>query len=298
MSATIVDGRALARRVRDGVAAQVAAMVAAGDPPPGLGVVLVGDDPGSAIYVRNKGLAAEEAGFRSEQVNLPASASQERVLDAVTDLNRDAGIHGILVQLPLPAGVDELAVIRAIDPAKDADGIHPQNVALLAVGRPRVLPCTPEGIMEILRDHGVAIEGREAVVVGRSNIVGRPVLRLLELANATVTVAHSRTPDLGAVTRRGDILVVAAGRAGLIKGDMVKPGAAVIDVGMNRLAPAAPGARGRVVGDVDFDSVAEVAGLLSPVPGGVGPMTIAMLLKNTLQAATAARAASRASATV
>ncbi|MDP9326014.1 MAG: bifunctional methylenetetrahydrofolate dehydrogenase/methenyltetrahydrofolate cyclohydrolase FolD [Candidatus Dormibacteraeota bacterium] len=288
MSAIIVDGRGLARRIRDGIAAEVEEMVAAGSGPPGLGVVLVGDDPASAIYVRNKTKACDEAGFYSEQVNLPDDAGEARVLQAVAAFNQDPRIHGILVQLPLPPDVDELVVIGAIDGRKDADGIHPENVALLAVGRPRVLPCTPAGIMEILRDQGVQVEGAEAVVVGRSNIVGRPTLRLLELANATVTMAHSRTRDLGAVTRRADILVLAAGRPGLVTGDMVKPGATVVDVGMNRLPPKESGGKGRIVGDVDVESVSQVAGRLTPVPGGVGPMTIAMLLKNTLEAARAA----------
>ena len=289
MSATIIDGKSLARRIRDRVAAEVEAMVAAGADPPGLGVLLVGDDPASAIYVRNKTAASGEAGFFSQQVNLPSDAGKAAILEVVESYNRDPRIHGILVQLPLPDDVDELAVIRAIDAGKDVDGMHPENVALLAVGEPRVLPCTPAGIMEILRDHGVPVEGQEAVVVGRSNIVGRPVSRLLELANATVTMAHSRTRDLGAVTRRADILVVAVGRVGLITGDMVKPGATVIDVGMNRLPPVEPGGKGRLVGDIDRASVEPVAGKLTPVPGGVGPLTIAMLLRNTLQAARASQ---------
>ncbi|MFY9614614.1 MAG: bifunctional methylenetetrahydrofolate dehydrogenase/methenyltetrahydrofolate cyclohydrolase FolD [Candidatus Dormiibacterota bacterium] len=288
MSAIIVDGKTLARRVRDRIGSEVEEMVAAGSGPPGLGVLLVGDDPASAIYVRNKTRASDEAGFYSEQVNLPGNAGQAAVLEAVSAFNQDSRIHGILVQLPLPSDVDELAVLSAIDAKKDADGIHPENVARLAVGRPRVVPCTPAGIMEILRDQGVEVEGAEAVVVGRSNIVGRPTLRLLELANATVTVAHSRTRDLGAVTRRADILVLAAGHPGLVTGEMVKPGATVIDVGMNRLPPKEPGGKGRIVGDVDVESVSQVAGRLTPVPGGVGPMTIAMLLKNTLEAARAA----------
>ncbi len=285
MSAIVVDGKALARRIRDAIAAEVEEMVAAGSGPPGLGVVLVGDDPASAIYVRNKARASDEAGFYSEQVNLPADAGQERVLQAVDAFNQDPRIHGILVQLPLPDDVDELAVIGAIDARKDADGIHPENVALLAVGRPRVLPCTPAGIMEILRDQGVEVEGAEAVVVGRSNIVGRPVLRLLELANVTVTVAHSRTRDLGAVTRRADILVAAVGRPGVITGDMVKPGAVVIDVGVNRIPDTSRKSGTRLAGDVDFDSVRPVASKITPVPGGVGKMTIAMLMQNAVRAA-------------
>jgi methylenetetrahydrofolate dehydrogenase (NADP+)/methenyltetrahydrofolate cyclohydrolase len=285
VSAHIIDGRAFGQRIRDGVAEQVRDMVGRGLPPPGLGVVLVGDDPASAIYVRNKTAACAEAGFHSEQVNLPANAGEARVLEAVDTLNNDPSIHGILVQLPLPTGIDEDRVIRAIDPRKDADGMHPDNVARLATGSPGVLPCTPAGIMLMLRDEGVKVEGAVAVVIGRSNIVGRPMARLLLLDNATVTVAHSRTLDLGEVTRRADILVAAVGRAGLVTGDMVKPGATVVDVGMNRLPPVEPGGKGRVVGDVDRESVEAVAGKLTPVPGGVGPLTIAMLLKNTLDAA-------------
>ncbi|MEA2645948.1 MAG: methylenetetrahydrofolate dehydrogenase / methenyltetrahydrofolate cyclohydrolase [Chloroflexota bacterium] len=290
MTATLIDGKALGQRLRDGIREEVARMTADGLPPPGLGVVLVGDDPASATYVRNKARACDEAGFHSVQVNLRAGAGQERIMEAVDTFNRDPAIHGILVQLPLPALVDAAADTRPIDPRKDADGIHPENIARLAMGDPAVLPCTPAGIMQMLRDAGVAIEGQEAVVVGRSNIVGRPMAALLLLANATVTVAHSRTPDLGAVTRRADILVAAVGRAGLVTGDMVKPGATVIDVGMNRIPSPEPGGKARVVGDVERDSVAEVAGRLTPVPGGVGPMTIAMLLSNTLQAARAAHA--------
>jgi methylenetetrahydrofolate dehydrogenase (NADP+)/methenyltetrahydrofolate cyclohydrolase len=284
VTARLIDGTAIAADIREKIADDVAALVAAGGRPPGLGVILVGDDPASAIYVRNKGIAAEKAGFLSEQVNLPATATQDEVLAAVRRFNEDPRIHGMLVQVPLPDQVDEDVVVRAIDPAKDADGLHPDNVARLAMGAPRVLPCTPAGIMEMLRREAVELRGREAVVVGRSNIVGRPMARLLLLADATVTVAHSRTADLGAVTRRADVLVAAVGRTGLITGDMVKPGATVIDVAMNRLPPDAEG-KSRVVGDVDRASVEAVAGLLTPVPRGVGPMTIAMLLHNTLEAA-------------
>ena len=285
--ARLLDGTALAKRVRAQVREEVEAMTARGQAPPGLGVVLVGDDPASAIYVRNKTAACAEAGFYSLQRNLAATTTEAEILAEVAALNADPAIHGILVQLPLPGGVDDEAVIRAISPAKDADGLHPDNVARLAMGHPRVLPCTPAGIMEMLHDAGVEIAGREAVVVGRSNIVGRPMARLLLLENATVTVCHSRTADLGAVTRRADILVAAVGRAQTITGDMVKPGATVIDVGMNRIA-ATDGGKPKLVGDVDRATVEPVAGLLSPVPGGVGPMTIAMLLRNTLAAAQAA----------
>ena len=285
--AKLIDGTGLAARIRREIAEEVAAMKARGQPPPGLGVVLVGDDAASAIYVRRKTAACAEAGFHSVQRNLPATASQAEILAEVEALNLDPAIHGILVQLPLPEGVDSDVVLRAIDPAKDADGLHPDNVARLAIGKPRVLPCTPAGILEMLRDEDVPIAGREAVVVGRSNIVGRPLARMLLLEDATVTVCHSKTHDLGGVTRRADILVAAVGRPGLITGDMVKPGATVIDVGMNRLPPAEAGGKRRLVGDVDRPRVEAVAGLLSPVPGGVGPMTIAMLLRNTLKAAQA-----------
>jgi methylenetetrahydrofolate dehydrogenase (NADP+)/methenyltetrahydrofolate cyclohydrolase len=288
MGAGMIDGAALAAKVRAAVAAEVVAMTAAGQPPPGLGVILVGDDPASAIYVRNKTAACTEAGFYSVQRNLPVTATQAQILAEVEAFNADPLIHGILVQLPLPAGVDSDVVARAIDPGKDSDGLHPDNVARLAMGHPRVLPCTPAGIMEMLHSEGVEISGREAVVVGRSNIVGRPMARLLLLEDATVTVCHSRTADLGAVTRRADILVAAVGRAEIIIGEMIKPGATVIDVGMNRLPAAEPGGKSRLVGEVERASVAPVAGLLSPVPGGVGPMTIAMLLSNTLKAAQAA----------
>ncbi len=288
VGARLIDGAGLAARIRAEVAAEVEAMKSRGAAPPGLGVVLVGDDPASAIYVRNKAAACAAAGFYSVQRNLPATTPQADIIAEVHALNRDPAIHGILVQLPLPKGVDSDTVTRVISPAKDADGLHPDNVARLAMGHPAVLPCTPAGIMEMLHDEGVAIAGREAVVVGRSNIVGRPMARLLLLEDATVTVCHSKTADLGEVTWRADILVAAVGRAGTITGAMVKPGATVIDVGMNRLPPAEPGGRSPLVGDVDRESVEPVAGLLTPVPGGVGPMTIAMLLKNTLRAAQAA----------
>ncbi|GAC1335511.1 MAG: bifunctional methylenetetrahydrofolate dehydrogenase/methenyltetrahydrofolate cyclohydrolase FolD [Candidatus Dormibacteria bacterium] len=290
MTAALIDGTAVAAAVRAEVARGAAELVASTGMPPGLGVLLVGDDPASAIYVRMKTAACEKAGFHSQQVNLPSTATQEEVLAAVSRFNADPRIHGILVQLPLPAHVDEDSVVRSILADKDADGLHPENVARLAMGLPRVVPCTPAGVMELLRHEGVELRGREVVVVGRSNLVGRPVARLLLLADATVTTAHSRTADLGAVTRRADVLVLAAGRPGLVTGDMVKPGATVIDVGTNRLPPVSPGGKDRLVGDADRESVSDVAGRLSPVPGGVGPMTIAMLLSNTLDAARRAHA--------
>lgn len=291
MTARLIDGLGIARTIRADIAGAVAELVAAGGPRPGLGVVLVGDDPASAVYVRKKTAACEEAGFHSEQVNMAATSLQDEVLAQLQQFNDDPRVHGILVQLPLPSQVDPGVVLRAIAAAKDADGLHPDNVARLAMGAPRVLPCTPAGIMELLRRESVELRGREAVVVGRSNIVGRPTARLLLLADATVTVAHSRTADLGEVTRRADVLVVAAGRPGLITGAMVKPGATVIDVAMNRLPPTEPGGKGRLVGDCDRDSVEAVAGLLTPVPRGVGPMTVAMLLHNTLEAARTSPAA-------
>jgi methylenetetrahydrofolate dehydrogenase (NADP+)/methenyltetrahydrofolate cyclohydrolase len=287
VGARLIDGTGLAARIRKGVAEEVALMKARGQAPPGLGVVLVGDDPASAIYVRRKTAACAEAGFHSVQRDLPATAGQGEILAVVEALNRDPEIHGVLVQLPLPDGVDSDLVTRAIDPAKDADGLHPDNVARLAIGKPRVVPGTPAAIIEMLHDESVPIAGREAVVVGRSNIVGRPLARLLLLEDATVTICHSKTLDLGSVTRRADILVAAVGRPGVITGDMVKPGATVIDVGMNRLPPVEGRGKARLVGDVDRAGVEAVAGLLSPVPGGVGPMTIAMLLRNTLKAAQA-----------
>ena len=287
MAARIIDGTALARSIRAGLAEEVAEMVRAGRPRPGLGVVLVGDDPASAVYVRNKTNASAEVGIHSEQVNLPSSAGQADVEAAVEAFNLNPAIHAILVQLPLPAQVDSAAVLRAIDPRKDGDGTHPENVALLAVGTPRVRPCTPAGVMEMLRHEGVEVAGREAVIIGRSNIVWRPLAQLLLIADATVTICHSRSRDLAAITRRADILVAAVGRPGLVTADMVKPGATVIDVGINRLPPAEEGGKSRLVGDVDRAGVEAIAGLLTPVPGGVGPMTIAMLLKNTVEAARA-----------
>jgi methylenetetrahydrofolate dehydrogenase (NADP+)/methenyltetrahydrofolate cyclohydrolase len=285
MSARIFDGTAFGRRIREEVAGRVADLVAAGHRPPGLGVVLAGDDPASAVYVRMKTQACAEAGIHSVQIDLPQDVEAAGVLAAVAELNRDDRIDGILVQLPLPPQVDSMAVIESIDPRKDVDGVHPQSAGRLAQGRPTWVSCTPAGIMRILADAGVELRGAEAVVVGRSNIVGRPMALLLLNADATVTMAHSRTRDLAATTRRADVLIVAAGRPGLITADMVKPGAVVIDVGVNRTPSSIPGGRDRIVGDVDRAGVEAVAGLLTPVPGGVGPLTIAMLLANTVEAA-------------
>jgi methylenetetrahydrofolate dehydrogenase (NADP+)/methenyltetrahydrofolate cyclohydrolase len=279
MAARLIDGKAVAAALRAEVAARVAALPYA----PGLTVVLVGEDPASQVYVRNKERAAKAAGFASETIRLPASASQAELLALIARLNRDPAVDGILVQLPLPAGIDPQAVIRAIDPAKDVDGFHPDNVAALALGTPFLVPCTPRGVMKLLAAAGIAPRGARALVLGRSNIVGRPMAALLLAADATVTIAHSRTRDLAAECRRAEILIAAVGRAEMVKGDWVSPGATVIDVGINRTA------EGRLVGDVAYAEAAAVAGAITPVPGGVGPMTIACLLENTLIAAAAAR---------
>ena len=291
MTARLLDGAALGRTIRGEVAEAVKELRDRGIVP-GLAVVLVGEDPASQVYVRSKGRACEEAGMHSVTVRLPADASEAAVLAQVDQLNADPAIHGFLVQLPLPGHIDSSKVIERISPAKDVDGFHPVNVGKLVMGDPSGLkPATPSGVQEMLVRSGVETQGAHAVVVGRSMIVGRPMANLLLQAgpggNATVTVAHSRTRDLAAVTRSADILIVAIGRAEMITGDMVRPGAVVIDVGMNRVDdPSSP--RGyRLAGDVAFAEVAEVASAITPVPGGVGPMTIAMLLKNTLQAAQA-----------
>jgi methylenetetrahydrofolate dehydrogenase (NADP+)/methenyltetrahydrofolate cyclohydrolase len=298
MTARRLDGAATARAMREEQAREAAELVRAGRRP-GLGVLLAGDDPASAVYVDSKTRACEEAGLFHETRRLPASAGTAEVLAEVEAYNRRSDVHGILVQLPLPPAVDTERVLRAVDPAKDVDGFHPENVGLLVQKRPRFVACTPAGIMELLRREGIALAGRRAVVVGRSDIVGKPMALLLLHADATVTVCHSRTPDLAQVTREADVLVVAVGRAGLVRGEHVKPGAVVIDVGMNRVddleaarrlvAPerlAGFASRGYVLtGDVHAPSVSEVAGALTPVPGGVGPLTIAQLLKNTVEAA-------------
>ncbi|MGQ9779991.1 MAG: bifunctional methylenetetrahydrofolate dehydrogenase/methenyltetrahydrofolate cyclohydrolase FolD [Bacillota bacterium] len=279
MAARIIDGKAVAARIRAEVKEKAAALSARGTTP-GLAVILVGDDPASRVYVNGKKKACAELGLYSEEHALPATTTQAELLTLIERLNADPRIHGILVQLPLPEGLDEQAILAAIDPRKDVDGFHPVNMGRLLTGLPGFVPCTPAGIMELIREAGVEIRGAECVVVGRSNIVGKPVALLLLAAHGTVTICHSRTRDLGAVCRRADILVVAAGRPGLVTAEMIKPGATVIDVGINRLPD------GRLVGDVDFAAASEVAGAITPVPGGVGPMTIAMLMRNTLQAAT------------
>ena len=278
MPAELIDGVGVARAIRDEVACDVRRLAQRGIVP-GLTVVLVGDDPASAVYVRSKGKATEEAGMKSVTIRLPADTTQADLLARVDALNADPSVHGILVQMPLPPPLDKHAVIEAIAPEKDVDGFHYENVGKLVAGDPAFYPCTPWGIVKILEHEGIAVEGVHAVVVGRSNIVGKPMAMMLLNAGATVTVCHSHTRDLAAMTRQGEILVVAVGRAGVVTGSMVRPGAVVIDVGVNRLPD------GTLAGDVDYASVAEVASAITPVPGGVGPMTIAMLLANTVRSA-------------
>jgi methylenetetrahydrofolate dehydrogenase (NADP+)/methenyltetrahydrofolate cyclohydrolase len=274
----ILDGRAVAQKVLAEVREGVARLRATGVVPT-LAVVLVGDDPASKIYVGNKKKAAEGVGIASQDHLHPGGLEQAALLDLLRRLNADPAVHGILLQLPLPKGLDEDEAVEAIAPAKDADGLHPTNLGRLLVGAPVVLPCTPAGCMEILDHYGAPLVGAEAVVVGRSRLVGKPLAQLLLARHATVTMCHTRTRDLAAHLRRADVVCVAAGRAGVVSGDMIKPGAWVIDVGINRLDT------GKVVGDVDFASVSAVAHAVTPVPGGVGPMTVAMLMRNTLRAA-------------
>ena len=281
MAARVIDGKAFAATVRGKVAEQVAALKAKGITP-GLAVVLVGEDPASQVYVRSKGKQTVEAGMHSVEKRLPATASEEEVLAVVAALNADPAIHGILVQLPLPKQVGEAKVLAAIDPAKDVDGFHISNVGLLGTGQKAMVPCTPLGCLMLLRDLHGSLSGMEAVVIGRSNIVGKPMAQLLLGDSCTVTIAHSRTKDLPAVVRRADIVVAAVGRPEMVKGDWLKPGATVIDVGINR-TPTESG-KDHLVGDCDYASCAEVAGAITPVPGGVGPTTIACLLANTLTA--------------
>ena len=289
MPAEILDGKTLAANMRADIAAQTAALKAAHGITPGLGVILVGLDPASLSYVTAKEKACEEAGMYSQSVRVPAETTQEEVLALIAAMNADPRIHGILVQLPLPKHIDESAVTNTIAPEKDVDGFTPVNVGRMVIGETCFLPCTPHGIIQMLISAGVETSGKHAVVVGRSNIVGKPVAHLLmrkaKGGNATVTVCHTGTRDLAAFTRQADILVVAAGRPATVTGDMVKPGAAVIDVGVNRIPDATKKNGFRLVGDVDFDSAAQVASLITPVPGGVGPMTITMLLYNTLESA-------------
>ncbi|MEA2733444.1 MAG: methylenetetrahydrofolate dehydrogenase / methenyltetrahydrofolate cyclohydrolase [Acetobacteraceae bacterium] len=281
MTARLIDGKTVSAALR----ADVAATVAAAGFTPGLAVVLVGEDPASNVYVRTKDRAAREAGIQAHTIRLPAETSQAALLATIQALNDDPTIDGILVQLPLPRGIETVAVIEAIDPAKDVDGFHPMNVGHLADGRPTLVPCTPLGVMKLLRATGVQTSGARAVVLGRSVIVGRPLAALLLGADATVTIAHSRTRDLPAECRRADILIAAVGKPEMVQADWIAPGATVIDIGINRLPD------GRLVGDVAFDACAAVAGAITPVPGGVGPMTVACLLENTLTAALRRRGA-------
>jgi methylenetetrahydrofolate dehydrogenase (NADP+)/methenyltetrahydrofolate cyclohydrolase len=284
---TLIDGKAVAARRRQSVAAGVRELERQGIVP-GLSVVLVGDDPASAVYVRNKAKACEEVGMRGETIRMPASTSQHELLRVVERLNEDNDVHGILVQMPLPKQVDADAIIRCIDPSKDVDGFHPMNVGRMLIGeRDAFVPCTPAGVMELLREYRVQTAGAECVIVGRSNIVGKPMTALLMQpgTDATVTVCHSRSRSVADHTRRADIVIAAVGRPGLIRGEMLKPGAVVIDVGINRVDDRSDRRGYRLAGDVDFRSASEVASLITPVPGGVGPMTIAMLLDNTLRAA-------------
>ena len=273
----ILDGKALSAVVKDEVRSEVAELEKKYGRKPCLCVIIVGENPASQVYVRNKVKAAAYTGMESLLIELSASVSEEELLRKISELNSDDSVDGILVQLPLPKHIDEEKVIDAIAPEKDVDGFHPSNVAGLWLGKDCIVPCTPAGVMRLLDSTGIDLCGKTAVVVGRSNIVGKPVAKLLLDRNATVVIAHSRTADLGAVTRQADVLVVAVGRAGLISGDMVKPGAVIIDVGMNR------DAEGKLCGDVDFASCSEKASWITPVPGGVGPMTIAMLMKNTIR---------------
>lgn len=273
----IISGKELSARLREEMAAQIPSLEEKYGRKPNLTVILVGENPASQSYVRSKAKAAVAIGMTSSTVTLPEQTSEAELLELIAKLNEDDAVDGILVQLPLPKHIDEDKVIDAISYEKDVDGFHPMNVAALWLGQPCIVPCTPKGCIEMIESTGVGIAGKKAVVVGRSNIVGKPVAKLLLDKNATVTIAHSRTADLGAVTREADILVAAVGRPLMITGDMIKPGAVVIDVGINRLED------GRLVGDVDFESAAPVAGYISPVPGGVGPMTITMLMKNTIQ---------------
>jgi methylenetetrahydrofolate dehydrogenase (NADP+)/methenyltetrahydrofolate cyclohydrolase len=283
MTAKRIDGKAAALSIRQRVAELVPEFVAKSGRPPGLATVLVGEDPASAVYVRSKNRATAEAGMASFAHNLPDTVSEDELLQLVIDLNANDQVDGILVQLPLPKQVDAARVIETIDPSKDVDGFHPVNAGRLATGLPSLVPCTPFGCLYLLKAELGELSGLDAVVIGRSNIVGKPMAQLLIAESATVTIAHSRTRDLPQVVRRADIIVAAVGRPEMVRGDWIKPGAIVIDVGINRV-PTDDG-KGRLVGDVAFDEAAEVAGAITPVPGGVGPMTIAMLMRNTLVAA-------------
>jgi methylenetetrahydrofolate dehydrogenase (NADP+) / methenyltetrahydrofolate cyclohydrolase len=279
--AVVLDGKAVAGRVRAEVKTRAAEFARTRGRPPGLAVVKVGSDPASAVYVRNKRLACEEAGIKSFAFDLPQSISRADLVAQINALNRDPLVDGILVQLPLPAGLDSNEVMDLVDPAKDVDGFHPYNTGLLAQKRPRLRPCTPYGVIRLAQEYGIELKGLRATVVGASNIVGRPMALELMLAGATVTVCHTRTRDVKAEVERAEVVVAAVGRPGMVRGEWIRPGAAVFDVGINRTDA------GRLVGDVDYEAAAERAAWITPVPGGIGPMTIAMLLSNTLEAATA-----------
>jgi methylenetetrahydrofolate dehydrogenase (NADP+)/methenyltetrahydrofolate cyclohydrolase len=281
MTAKLIDGKSLAASVL------ASAKIAADDLSrrgvhPGFAVILAGDDPASQVYVKSKVRACEQTGVRSELYRFPADAPEEALIERIAALNADTRVHGILVQLPLPRRLDAEGVLSCVSPAKDVDGFHAENLGALVAGRPGFVPCTPAGVMRMLESERVALAGRHAVIIGRSTIVGRPMALLLLQKDATVTICHSKTAQLAAITRQADVLVAAAGRARLVTADMIKPGACVIDVGINRLPD------GKLAGDVDFDSVKQVAGLITPVPGGVGPMTVAMVIENTVRAATRA----------
>jgi methylenetetrahydrofolate dehydrogenase (NADP+)/methenyltetrahydrofolate cyclohydrolase len=278
MSAIIISGKDVAAEIKLKLEQEVKQLINKGITP-GLTVVVVGEDPASQVYVRNKGKECEKLGMRSEIIRLPEATSEAELLSILEKLNRDEQVHGILVQLPLPKHISEEAILLAIDPSKDVDGFHPVNVGNMVIGGDSYLPCTPAGVIELIKRTGLDMSGKHAVIIGRSNIVGKPVSMLLLREHATVTICHSRTKNIEEITKQADILIAAVGRANLVKRDWVKPGAVVIDVGMNRLDT------GKLAGDVDFEAVKEVAGYITPVPGGVGPMTITMLLQNTLQAA-------------
>jgi methylenetetrahydrofolate dehydrogenase (NADP+)/methenyltetrahydrofolate cyclohydrolase len=290
VNARDMDGKAIAQKLRAGIGRAVAHLRESAGVQPGLAVVIVGDDPASHVYVRNKAKQTVEAGMASFEHRLPSDIEQSVLLELIAELNADPAVDGILVQLPLPPQINAAHIIAAIDPAKDVDGFHPMNMGRLASGLPGLVPCTPYGCLLLLRETGIELAGRNAVVVGRSNIVGKPMALLLLAENCTVTVAHSRTRDLPAICRNADILVAAVGRPAFVAGDWIKPGAVVIDVGINRVSEGTgPDARTRLVGDVDYDAARKVAAAITPVPGGVGPMTIACLLRNTLVAAVARR---------
>ena len=282
MASQLIDGKAIAAKIREQIKEDVEQLVASGKQPPGLGVLLIGDNPASRTYVSMKEKACKAAGIYSEELSLPDKVEEKKVLELLQGFNQNPKIHGILVQLPLPDHLDTEKILNAILPEKDVDGFHPQNVGRLWEGHPLFVPCTPLGIMELIHSTGIEIKGKRAVIVGRSNIVGKPTAALLMAEHATITICHSRTADLPGECRAADILVAAIGRPQMVLGDWIKPGSVVIDVGINRI-PA--GEKTRLVGDVDFEAAKEIAGHITPVPGGVGPMTIAMLLKNTLTSA-------------